>query len=202
MASYLVQYTNQGNDLSMLPTHGKDTSVYRNTANFRDINSRNIGGDFTNEPFANDPEKQAKAAAQFSVTALTENIDVSFPLGFKQDVLHQYHAVCVNIIGVAGRWVEIMAQSTQSNQQICVDDWKPADPQNPIQSTCGNGELYTCRESNSAFSDSKSPIPSATATRNNNMAVKFMCKDSCDDHLFSFYWRISSRLAFMLSLFA
>ena len=125
--------TVQGNDLGMLPTHGKDTTITPEDpryANFHPwtnggASRRTFGGNFLREPYRDDPARQARAADKSSVTALTE--PDATPLGFKRDTLRQYHSVCVHVRGVHGRWVEIMAESLQPDQQLCVADWDRPD---------------------------------------------------------------------------
>jgi hypothetical protein len=184
-----AQFTTQGNDLGMLAAHGADTRIPNEDPrlqNFGGIGGLkpNIGTDWRGHPFPTDSVKQAAARAQQSVTALTE-VTTATPWGFQRDMLHMYHAVCVNVRGVQGRWVEIMAESLQPDQQICVQDWKrPNLAENPLQSACGNGNLYVCRESANEITSS--------GTYKDEMAVKFFCQDSCDDPYFEFYWRITA----------
>ena len=183
--------TVQGNDLGMLPTHGKDTTITPEDpryANFHPwtnggASRRTFGGNFLREPYRDDPARQARAADKSSVTALTE--PDATPLGFKRDTLRQYHSVCVHVRGVHGRWVEIMAESLQPDQQLCVADWdRPDLAENIHQESCGNGNLYTCRESTNNVDEN--------GQYEDNMSVKFYCRDSCDDPDFEFYWRIAA----------
>lgn len=106
------EYTTHGNDLGMLQPHGKNTSGYGTLfeANWAQsgVNLSTIGADYTNWPFPTDPNKQANAKAQFSVTALTE--PTGTPIGFKQEKMHMYYSVCVQIRNVGNRWIEIMVR--------------------------------------------------------------------------------------------
>ncbi|EDQ92398.1 uncharacterized protein MONBRDRAFT_35481 [Monosiga brevicollis MX1] len=189
-----ARYTTQGNDLGMLPAQGVDTTVVSTDpeyANFADIMASNpddypageaIGANLIGEPKKNDVVAQAYAASQYSVTALTE-VNTATPIGYQRDMIHIYHSVCVNFTNVGKRWVEIMAQSLQSDQQICVADWnRPNLAENPIQVACGNGELFVCRDSANSIN--------ADGSYADEMGIKFFCQDSCDDPYFEFYWRV------------
>lgn len=180
--------TVQGNDIGMLPAQGVDTTITPDDPeweNFRPWTEgnphRTFGENNERQPFRDNPSRQARAEDMNSVTALTE-VDAT-PLGFQRDTLRMYHAVCVHVRGVYSRWVEIMAESLQPDQQICVRDWdRPDLAENVLQETCGNGNLYMCRDStNNVKSD---------GTFEDKMSVKFYCQDSCDDPDFEFYWRI------------
>ncbi|EGD82066.1 hypothetical protein PTSG_02747 [Salpingoeca rosetta] len=181
--------TVQGNDIGMWPTHGKDTTITPDDPRYSNFHpwtnggtiQRTFGDNFEREPYRDDPARQARAADKQSVTALTE--DDATPLGFQRDTLRQYHAVCVHVRRVHERWVEIMAETLQPDQQVCVTDWNRPDlAENVHQESCGNGNLYTCREStNSIGADGK---------YDDTMSLKFYCRESCDDPDFEFYWRI------------
>lgn len=183
-------YSAQGNDLGMLPPHGIDSRIPSTDSrikNFHEFNTNNdaeftIGADYRNHPFPNDAAKQQAAEARRSKTALTEMSGT--PIGFKRDTLYEYNSVCVRLKGVKGRWVEIMAETTQPNQKICVTDWEREDmSDNPYDPACGLGKLITCRDN---------PVEATTAFKSddNVMPIQFFCQESCDDPSFEFYWRV------------
>lgn len=183
-----AQYSTQGNDLGMLPTHGHDSRIPSTDDRYKNFNdqpgygsSLRIGADWRDHPFPRDAAKQAAARAQASVTALTE--PTASPVGFQRATARKHYAVCVTIKNTKNRWLEIMAESLQPDQQICVSDWnRPNLADNPYQEACGNGNLYACRES---------PVAQEAAA-STDMGLKFFCRDSCDDPDFEFFWRIVS----------
>eukprot|EP00051_Salpingoeca_urceolata_P011752 m.146033 g.146033 ORF g.146033 m.146033 type:complete len:372 (+) comp17236_c0_seq6:229-1344(+) len=204
-AIYLVtlssEWTTQGNDKGMLPPHGKNMVeiVRENALNFRDDGNRangNWGKDWTSYPYPKDAAKQAQAAVEFKPSALTEAR--ATPLGFKQDVMHYGHDICLRVRGVGRRWVEIMAQSSLPDQQICVSDWKKEDlGENPVQSTCGNGAVRMCRDSALEYADTREQ-PDQTnqlpvqEDLQDEMLLKIHCKDSCDFDDMEMFWRITA----------
>lgn len=105
------------------------------------------------------------------------------------------------------RWLEIMAQTAHPDQQICVKDiGRPDTQDNPTYESCASGELLTCRESTLTINRDQNnklwPVypkteanlgrNSATPMGEGSVLLKFFCRDTCDDSLFSFYWRISA----------
>lgn len=186
-AIYLInlrpEYTTQGNDIAMLQPHGKNTSgfgtLFPNWAN-TGIDVTTVGADYTKFPFPTDVAKQSLAASMFSVTALTD--PTGTPIGFKLDTMRMYYSVCVQVRGVTNRWIEIMAQTPQPDRKVCVSDWRPDNTgrtnlnQNPFQSSCGQGHLYTCRSS-------------PNEPNVDNMNIRFYGENT-DDEQFSFYWRV------------
>ena len=187
-----ARYSTQGNDLGMTETHGVDTRIPMSDpryANFNDVpgfgNSLRIGADYREYPINSntDPSQaaaiRALARAQASVPALLE--EGATPHGFVRATAREYFAVCVTVKQTKNRWLEIMAESVQPDQQICVTDWnRPCLAENPCQEACGNGNLYACLES---------PV-AQSASSNTDVGYKFYCRDSCDDPDFEFYWRI------------
>ncbi len=130
----------------------------QNNSFYKDLAASGKLKDWRGEPFKTNVEKQAAARARASVTALTEPAGTgsatdAFPQGFHMDTLHEYHSVCVEVVGVSDdrvkdRWVEIMGQSTQQDRSFCVRDWDNPNLQDNIaQESCGGGELYSCRNS-------------------------------------------------------
>jgi len=188
------QWTTQANDIAHSPPHGKNTLGYGSIEPNRWVDwtvpITQIGADYTNQPFANNPDKQAQAKAKFSVTALTE--PSATPLGFISATSRMYHSVCVRVRNVGRRWVELMVQTTNPNQQMCVPDWRPDNitesrpnlQENPFQESCGKGDLYVCRSSPNQLI--------STGVWEDKMNVKFYCRDSCDDPMFNFYFRITA----------
>ncbi len=176
----LPQFTNQGNDTSMLPPMGRNTTAFG-------------GANYLNFPFPNDPVKQAAAAALNSVTALTEStggftpLNDAYPLGYQTDVLKYDYSICVYVRNVYNRWVEIMVEA--DNHAICVSDWrKPDQNDNPPQTTCANSLLYTCRESGNAIQGN---------TFKDTMAIRFYCNGiGCESYDFAFKWRITARCVY------
>jgi hypothetical protein len=186
------QHTIQGNDIGITTPHGANVTVIdlSQTDDWKDWPglTGTLGGDYTNEPFRSDAEKQALARAMFSVTALTES--TATPVGFLSSTLRERSAVCVYVRNVGRRWVEVMAETKNSNQQICVQDWKPEDvskgranlDSNPFEEACAAGNLYACRTSgNPELSGS---------TFEDKLNLKFYCKDSCEDLIEDFRFRI------------
>jgi hypothetical protein len=175
------QYTTQGNDIGMLPPHGIDNRFPKSSG------GTYPGKDYTNEPFANDPVKQAAARAKFSVTALTEltgrcSTEDAYPLGFKSDTIRAYHAVCVSVRNVHDRWLEIMAASYEQDNSICVEDWDrtprtQTEADSPPQISCGQQNIYTCRESGNLIGQDE-------------VNVKFYCRENCEETAYDFHWRI------------
>jgi len=226
--------SNQGNDLSHSPVHGKDTTQHRPAEDstspwpfegeYDTKFKKSFGRDWVGEPHKTNSEKQARAKSMASVTALTE--DDATPLGFHRSNLHMYYGVCVEVVGIKSvtgweknrlaieptdslgpRWLEIMAQTAHPDQQICVKDIGRADTQdNPTYESCASGDLITCREStltiNRDQNNKQWPVyPNTDPNLNRNsksemadgsVLLKFFCRDTCDDSLFSFYWRISA----------
>jgi len=169
-----ARFTTQGNDKAMLPPHGLDTSRIV----IMDVNGPVSGGNYTNQPFASNPDIQSRAKAQSSVTALTE--ESATPLGFQKDTLREKHAICVTVLGVKRRWLEIMATTLKPDQSMCVVDWQKANiPGNPIEQACGNGDIYMCKDAE------------VEEGATDAVGFKFYCKDSCEASDTDFYWRIA-----------
>jgi hypothetical protein len=183
-----AQYSNQGNDISMTQTQGKDTRIPMTDPRYNNFNDLPgwgttlvIGFDYRNFPFPNNTAVQAQAAAAYSVPSLTQPSGT--PMGFVQATSRMYYSVCVNVIGTYGRWVEIMAEVLHSQQQICVSDWNRVQLNtNPWQETCGNGYVYECRESPMEVGENQ----------NDAVGFQFYCKEECDDASFNFYFRFSA----------
>lgn len=196
-------WTTQGNDIGMLPPHGKNMAeVLEGNVNFKDKIAQlqakaTWAKDWTKYPYPNDATKQAQAAAQYKPTALSE--PRATPLGFKQDVMRYGHEICIRVKNVGRRWVEIMAQSSLPDQQICVSDWKKEHlGENPVQETCGNGALVMCRDSALEYPDTRdtSGRPSSSSPdqllAGEDMTLKLFCKDSCDFDDMEIFWRITA----------
>jgi hypothetical protein len=172
------KYTVQGSDMGMLPPMGKDTTEFK-------------GANYVRFPFPNDVAKQANAAMQNSVTALTEGssgrteLNDAYPLGFHTDVLEFESSICVEVRNVFNRWVEIMAEAP--DRALCVSDWKKTNTAgNPTQTSCGTNTLYTCRESGNAINKDGS--------FQDTMSLRFYCTGAtCDSSDFAFRWRIVAR---------
>lgn len=188
------EFTTQCNDYAMLPPHGVNQidaiSGCQNNSFYKDLAASGKLKDWRGEPFKTNVEKQAAARARASVTALTEPAGTgsatdAFPQGFHMDTLHEYHSVCVEVVGVSDdrvkdRWVEIMGQSTQQDRSFCVRDWDNPNLQDNIaQESCGGGELYSCRNS-------------AVRNAGGRMKVMFFCRENCESTDMNFYWRIVS----------
>ena len=175
------QWTNQGNDVSMLPPMGINTTQWG-------------GANYIGYPYPNDPVKQARAAALNSVTALTEptggftTYNDAYPLGFQTDLLRYSYSVCVQVKNVYNRWVEVMAYA--KDKPICVTDYnKPDLNSNPTSTSCGHGMIYTCRESGNPVTSTGSAVP----TYADNLLLRFYCQGAtCDSSDFAFQWRISA----------
>lgn len=176
-------YTTQCNDFGMVSPDGLNQTKCNTVPIFQKAGMV----DNTNSPHAKNPEYQDAAAALFSVTALTS--PTATPLGFHADTLIEYYGVCVQVFGVSdpvvpNRWVEIMAQSKQQDRQFCVTDFdNPALHDNPIELSCGGGEIYTCRY-NKGIPTGAVPYPP--------LKLMFHCQDSCEQTNVDFYWRIVS----------
>ena len=111
------EFTTQGNDIGMLQPQGKNTSGFGQLYNAMDPNYwgdldkfgvtiDKVGFDYSKYPYQNDAVKQALAASGMTVTALLDGTGT--PIGFKMDVLRMYNSVCVRILNVQNRWVEVM----------------------------------------------------------------------------------------------
>ena len=104
----------------MLQPQGKNTSGFGQLYNamdpnyWGDLNNSfppyvgidKVGFDYSKYPYQNDAVKQALAASGMTVTALLDGTGT--PIGFKMDVLRMYNSVCVRILNVKNRWVEVM----------------------------------------------------------------------------------------------
>jgi len=225
-----AKYTTQGNDLAMTNKDGADNSYA--TSKLRDEIDLNFGPEYDNLqligqnrvgfPGKTDSEKQARARSLNSVTALTE--EGATPNGFHKALLHQYYGVCVEVVGIqddnnrknnigiepeaslGGRWIEVMAQTVHANQAICVTDFGRLDTHDdPVHAACGQGEVYTCRESNipiAGVRGIKPLYPAAGDITNRNrpygrsgagsVMLKFECQSNCDDPHYAFFFRVAA----------
>jgi len=223
-----AEYTTQGNDVAMAPKDGRDNSY--DTSNLKDEIDLNFGNEYDDltrigenrvgMPSKTDSEKQAHARSLNSVTALT--VDGATPNGFHKALMHQYYGVCVEVVGIrsdnnrknnigvspeesiGGRWMEVMAQTVHANQAICVTDFaRLGTHDDPVHAACGQGEVYTCRETNvpiAGVSGIKVRYP-ATASVNDNtkgraapgsVMLKFECRSNCDDPHYAFFFRVAA----------
>lgn len=194
------------NDIGMLPPHGADqTHCAAEEADIEPEGRMWTGATLNNykgHPFPTDGIKQSLAAAQGSVTALTEsgldcalsnsasqNQNCAFPLGYKSDTILKHLGICVSVVNAQDKWVEIMASSTEgsSGGSFCVRDRKPSANQDGETGCTVSGDLIDIRESGNR------PAAATNANAQDKMSVIFYAQDNTDDAAIGIHWRITAR---------
>mmetsp|Transcript_5516 Transcript_5516/g.16660 ORF Transcript_5516/g.16660 Transcript_5516/m.16660 type:complete len:380 (+) Transcript_5516:42-1181(+) len=192
------------NDLGMLPPMGRNQLKCAEMEADLETDAQMWNGvdlrDWTGHPFKNDGIKQSLAAAERSVTALTEpstncalsatdterNQHCAFPLGFMTDTIIKNLGLCVNVVGAQDSWIEIMASSMEgsSGGSFCVRD-RSSDPNEDGEKGCTvTGDLIDIRASSNR--------PLANTNTQQQLQQIFYAADNTDDAAIDIQWRITA----------